>query len=296
MKMQLVLFFLVLTVGLAQAEPGTLIQVQLKSGSHTSKFEVTQADSSCLYGTSNGDDWRTLYSTDAKVDDNTLSTALLLIPNTTQATNGSSDFFFSAGVGEYGSKSYFEYILDPANTKGSGTVTVKKDGDHATLEISGKTATGVTLNTTIICNTVLETSTKPKALSDLGNLKFAPNSTAPTGSLNLTIGNKNYQVQTGSEATCSRNPFGLQEQENLFGYSYFLDGYNSLDLFIPNFEVNQSTTDFGFAVDNFYLIYRTGEGTGTLKANQDGNHLTLTIDAKTPEGIPVQATLKCFFE
>lgn len=87
-------------------------------------------------------------------------------------------------------------------------------------------------------------------------MNFAPNSYSPTGSIELAITDKSYRVQTGEEATCTRDFFG---EAGLFGYNYYLDSYNSLDLFILNFEVGQSTSDFGVAVATPYIRYKTGK-------------------------------------
>jgi hypothetical protein len=274
----------------AQAQPETLISVQLTGGDDAGSYEVTQEDSSCLYGTSNGDDWRTLYGSDT-AGEGTLSTVLLVIPNTTEAASGSTDFFFSAGLNEYGGDAYLEYILDPANGNGTGTVTVQKDGSQATLNITGQTSTGVTVNATITCNNVLEVGGEPKTLSKLGEVKFAPDSSTPTGSLELRIGNETYSARTDQEATCTRDAY---DTPGLFTYSYYVDGYTNFDIFIPNFQVNgEGISDFGFSMNSYYLVYRTGEGTGTVKATQAGDQLTLQVDVQTVEGIPVQATLNC---
>jgi hypothetical protein len=189
---------LILSSAFAQAQPETLISLDLTGGDNAGSYEVTQEDSSCLYGTSNGDDWRTLYGSDTSKD-GTLSTVLLVIPNTTEAASGSTDFFFSAGLNEYGGDAYLEYILDPPNSNGTGTVTVQKDGSEATLSITGQTSAGVKVNATITCNNVLEVGGEPKALSKLGELTFAPDSSAPTGSLELRIGDKTYSAQTGKK-------------------------------------------------------------------------------------------------
>ena len=292
MKYHLIFWLTVVLLGLTGltwAQPETIITVQLTGGDHTGNYEVAQDNSSCLYGTSNGDDWRTLYVSDSSQE---LSTALLLIPSVSESSNGGTDFFFSAGFGEYGTNTYLEYILDPTNSNGAGTVTVQREGHNATLNINGQTSAGVKLNATITCTTVLETNTKPKSLADLA-VNFAPDNSNPTGLLELSIGDKNYQVQTGTEATCTRNFF---DEAGLFGYSYYVDGYNSLDLFIPNFEVGQSTSDFGFAIDTVYILYKTGEGSGTVTSRQEDDTLTLEASVQSPEGIPVKATLQCVLE
>jgi hypothetical protein len=286
----LILFF---WTCLAQNEPETIIAVQLTGGDHAGGYEITQEDSSCLYGTSNGDDWRTLYGSDSS-QTGELSTVLLLIPSVSESSNGGTDFFFSAGFGEYGADDYLEYILDPPNNNGTGTVTVEKDGNYALLTVTGQTSAGVAVNATITCNLVLELNTEPKALSELGAIRFAPDSPTPTGSLELTIADKTYQVQTGEEAACDRDMNGDFDTEEIFMYSYYVEGYNNLDLYIPDLEAAKNgTSDFGFALDSFYLIYRTGEGTGTVTATQVGEVLTLEIDVESPEGIPVYATLTC---
>ncbi len=289
------LILMVIWVSFAQTTPDTLISIQLQSGDHTGSFEVSQQDSSCLYGTSNGDDWRTLYSTDAALKDDEVSTVLLLIPNTTEAESGSSNFFLSVGFGTYDSPSYFEYILDPQNSSGSGNITVQKDGSHATLSITGQTKAGEHLSATITCNNVLEVSGKPKALSELGELRFAPDNASATGAFSLSIGSKTYQGQTASEATCIPNAFG--EGDSTFAYGYYVDNYDSFDIYIRDLEAaKQGTSDFGFSINTFYLVYRPGEGSGSLKTTQTDNKLTITVDATSPEGIPVTATISCLIE
>jgi hypothetical protein len=277
--------------GFVQAQPETIITVELTGGEHAGSYEVTQEDSICLYGTSNGDDWRTLYSPGGG-EAGELSTTLLLIESVSENASGGTDFFFSAGFGEYSTNEYLEYILDPATGNGAGTVTVQRDGHDATLSVAGQTSAGVTVNATITCTTVLETNTKPKSLQDLA-VNFAPDSSHPTGSLELSIADKSYRVQTGEEATCTRDFFG---EAGLFGYSYYVNGYNSVALFIPNFEVGQNTSDFGFAIDTVYILYKTGEGSGTVTSTQEGNTLTLEVAATSSEGIPVKATLQCVLE
>jgi hypothetical protein len=277
----------------AQTPPETIISVQLTGGDQAGTYEVTQADSSCLYGTSNGDDWRTLYGNDSS-NTGELSTVLLLIPSVSENSNAGKDFFFSAGLGKYGSGEYLEYILDPKSSNGTGTVTVEKDGNYALLTVTGQTSAGVTVNATITCNMVLELNTEPKTLSELGAIRFAPDSPAPTGSLELTVNGQTYQVQTGEEASCTRDAYGT---EGLFTYSYYAEGYTGLDLFLPDLgAAKNGTSDFGFTLDSFYLIYRTGEGSGTAKASQEGKTLTLEVNVESPEGIPVHATLECALE
>jgi hypothetical protein len=283
---RIVLLFAWLTF--AQAQPETIITVELIGGDHTGSYEVAQEDSLCLYGTSNGDDWRTLYVSTG----DGLSTALLLISSVSQNSDSGTDFFFSAGFGEYGTNKYLEYVLDPTNGNGTGTVSLQRDGHDAALSVNGKTSAGVSVKAMITCTTVLETDMKPKSLGGLA-VSFAPDSPNPTGLLELSIGDKNYRVQTGEEASCSRDFFG---EAGLFGYSYYVDGYNSLDLFIPNFEVGQTTSDFGIGIDTAYILYKTGEGSGTVTSRHDGDTLTLMVEATSLEGIPVKATLTCSFE
>ncbi len=278
------------SVGAAQAQPEMLITLQVSGGDHAGDYELIQDDSSCLYGSGNGDDWRILTSVQTS-DPAAMSTFLLLVPSGSEAAAGSPNFFISAGFGEYGGDDYLEVILEPEGGNGTGTVTIAKDGDHATLSVSGQTSAGVSLSATVTCNHVLEISSEPKALSELGELTFGPSNGAATGSLELGIGDKTYALQTGEEVSCERDVY---EQEGNFHYSYYAEGYNSLDLFIPDFEAAKTgTSDFGFAVDSFYLIYRTGEGSGTVKVAQEGDHLTLDVAVTTPEGTPVRAKLEC---
>lgn len=285
----LILFF---WTCLAQSESETIYNVQLTGGDQAGTYEVTGSDAECLYGTSNGDDWQTRHITE---ENSVLSTVLLLVPSTAAASSGTTDFFFSAGFGEYSSDEYLEYILDPTNTNGTGSITIQKDGSQATINISGETATGVSVNATITCTNVLEVgadSYEPKALSELGAIRFAPDSTAPTGALELTIADKKYQIQTGEEASCGFDPY----DPNLFYYGYYVDGYASLDLYIRASSLEalqQGSSDFLLSIDTTYVAYRTGEGSGTVKATQEGDTVRLAVKVESPEGIPVYATLTC---
>ncbi len=281
-------------VAQAQGEPETLITLELAGGLHAGSHELSADDSYCLYGSSNGDDWRTLYGV-SESSPGALSTVLLLIPATTPAEGGSSDFFLSAGFEEYGSDDYLEYILDPPNGNGSGTVTATWDGTkRAVLSISGQTAEGLSLSATITCANVLRVDGEALALSDLGELDFGTGlaaGAAAAGSLELRIGDETYTLQTGEEGACYQD---LYEQTGNFQYSYYLEGYNGLDLFIPDFEAaNGGTSDFGFAIDYSYLIYRTGEGSGTVTLRQDGEAFTLEVAVEMVDGTPVEATIRC---
>ena len=122
MNYHFIVLFLVAFFSFTLAQPETMITLELTGGEHAGSYEVTQEDSSCLYGTSNGDDWRTLYSPG---DNNEFSTALLLIESVSENSNGGTGFFFSAGFGEYGTNEYLEYILDPANGNGTGRTYAK---------------------------------------------------------------------------------------------------------------------------------------------------------------------------
>lgn len=295
MKLSCLILVLCLSwMGTTLAQPETVIAVELTGGAHAGRYALEAPESYCLYGTGNGDDWRTLYGT-TESGPAALSTVLLQIPETTPAESGSADFFFSAGLGEYSTDDYVEYILDPPNGNGTGTVTVQWDGrKRAVLSIVGQTADDVGMNATVTCNNVLRVGGEALGAGELGELDFGtglPAGAAATGSLELTIGDKSYSLMTNAEiADCAPDSFETGD----FFYTYYPPGVTSLELYAPSLEAAlQGTDNFGFGFDT-QPVYRPGEGgSGSLTATRDGQQITLVADVTTADGTPIRATIHC---
>ena len=283
-----------LGLGVALAQTETHLTLELEGGAHAGSFEDSLDNSACLYGSSSGDDWRTLYAIQTD-DPSAFSTFLLLIPETTPAASGSANFFVSAGFGTYEGDSYSEYIVDPANGNGSGTVTVAREGNRARIGVVGQTADGVRLALTLECANVLSPYPASSAAGDLGTLDFGPGDlgeASATGTLELRIGSQTLTFQTSDEvASCER----LVDERDLL-YSYYPEGYASLEIYTPDLEAALLGTDeFGLGF-NLDPVYRPeGGGRGTLQVVRDGDQLTLTAVVTTAEDTVIEATATCPF-
>lgn len=224
-----VLFTLSVTfLSTALAQPTTSLSVEVSGGEHAGTYELTSGDSYCMIGNAAPDSWNTTFGDDAP-DPGGLSLFLLTVPHIEGIGAGTSDFSAFVGFGDYGDEGYTEYALDPAKANGSGTLTLEQaDRRHAVVALTGETAEGVTLSATLTCNDVLNLSGDVLSEGELGELSFAPDAAAPTGSLSLSVGDRHYEVRTGDDATCSQ----MAEADNFFSYDYYHAGGSYADLSI----------------------------------------------------------------
>lgn len=286
MKSVLMLLYLALASGMAQTEPERFVTLDLSSGSgaHAGHYGVQDSEA-CLYDHS----WDVTYSVylehPSGNDPDTFGLLRLSVPD----ENNLAAFTLVAGFGDYGAPEYTEYTLEPANGLGTGLLEVDKTGKHAVITVTGKTAEGVALAATFECLDVLDTSGDTPPLSDLA-LSFPPDATAPTGLLELSVGDQSYRVQTGPEASCDRHS---AEGIGLW-YEYDPGGsYTGVMLIVPDLgAAKDGTSSFGFSID-LHPYHQNGDSSGKLTDTQAGDTLTLNAELTDADGTPLTATITC---
>jgi hypothetical protein len=272
-----------------QNEPEILITLELTGGSHAGSYKLVPDYNGCQYGLGNPDSWEMNYSMYLNKPSGNSPDALALVMFSMPSMSQKETFTLTTAFGDYDTEAYSEYILDPANGKGTGEVTVEKKGKHAVLKVQGETPDGVGVNATIECLDVFDYTGATPDFNAL-DLSFPPDATAATGSLEFSLGEQSFQVTTAQEASCDQN---VAEAGDLW-YSYDPGGsYTDLNVFIQNLEAAKSgTSAFGFSLDDHPLYDYAASG-GTLTVAQAGNTLTLEVDVHSPEGIPVHARVEC---
>jgi hypothetical protein len=108
--------------------------------------------------------------------------------------------------------------------------------------------------------------------------------------LELTGGGQSYSVQTGEEAACTQH---VAEDGDLW-YEYDPGGsYTGVNIIVPNLEEAKSpTSTFGFGIDS-QAVHGYGDDGGNLTAVQEGNVVTLELNATSADGIAMSAIATC---
>lgn len=280
---------LVGSLGSVWAAPMTSVEVEVTGGPYAGAYTQASPDTYCTVGSGEANSWGTTFGTDTP-DPGGLSLFMLTAPNLETEAGAITDFSLFVGFGEYGDDGYTEYALEPAKGSGTGSLTLTQtDRKHAQLTITGQTAEGVVLNSTLTCNDILDMSGRSLSASEFGELDFAPDSASPTGSLELMLGDQRYTIQTGSEGSCTR---GMAEAGDLWYEYYAGEGHTDLLLMTNDVEgAKRGTSVFGFSID-LSPIHEPGDA-GTLTITEGGEQLTLLVNAQTSDGTPVQVTAVC---
>lgn len=130
----------------------TLLKVTLSDGPRKGTHEKRHDGTTCTVGFAGEGSWGNAAS-DTE-DKEGLVGMDLIVKDTAAAFRGTDDFMAMI---------YFDDRLDPANQyeivpkegKGSGTVKVVRDGERATVTIDGRTKSGVEVDATVECGSVM---------------------------------------------------------------------------------------------------------------------------------------------
>lgn len=136
---------------LTLGEP-TLLKVTLSDGPRKGTHEKRHDGTTCTVGFAGEGSWGNAAS-DTE-DKEGLVGMDLVVKDTAAAFRGTDDFMAMI---------YFDDRLDPGNQyeivpregKGSGTVKVVRDGQRATVTIDGRTKSGVKVDATVECGSVM---------------------------------------------------------------------------------------------------------------------------------------------
>lgn len=137
------------------------VHLEVIGGLLPGSYDATMKDGGCSYGLAGATAWGNQYSVDAK-DPKTFSSLQLIVPDTKAAAAGTQVFELTAGFGPLfgnGATRYDVNTLPTAGAKsGSGTVSVDDKGKTGKVTFDVKTAEGVALKGTIVCNSVMRAS------------------------------------------------------------------------------------------------------------------------------------------
>lgn len=143
----------------ARNAPGTTISGTLTGGANAGSFSATSVDPTCSMGLTGPKSFGNQYSVGGKADKE-FSSLQLLVDDYDAAKKGTDKFYIKVAFGKrLMGKSYEFSNSDNAiagKKQGSaGKLTVKENGSSKTVTVTGKTADGVVINATIVCNSVV---------------------------------------------------------------------------------------------------------------------------------------------
>lgn len=253
--------------------------------------------------------WGNQYS-DPDIKDS-LSSFQLIVDDTADAADGTSNFFTTFAFGDYLGEGATIYTYDERDAAGeageSGTVTVEDGGQSGKVTLMIELEEGVKIDATIQCNEVLRVSA-PAATR-------TPAPKDETASLNVTLEGAEpagtFEGTSTQEGTCGYGPEsgsilveGQDDPSDAFTIEYYKEGdkLNKFWLLVPKTKEASS----GAGTQNFYLevnedqVYyidnqadAAADGTGTVKIQNNGNTATVNLDAKTDNGYVIKATVQC---
>jgi hypothetical protein len=281
----------------AQGGLATTIDLTITGGPLAGTYHTTSDEITCSYGLIGEDAWGNQYSIETE-DPTTFSSLQLIVPNTAEAAIGTNEFLTTVSFGSLVVETLdfdTSYTINTGTDSGTdggegqGTVIIEDHGDSAVVTINGTTEEGIGIEAVIQCHQVM---------------RFASNEreeeATPNGSINLSIGEENYAVQTTDDVAACEPDFS--EEGDLY-YSYYSEeGYSEEEDTLYNVEVlvydleaaREGSPDLYLSVNDqtHYLDTTSEYGTGTVAVQQNGDMFVITVDA-TLEGTPIQATVEC---
>lgn len=130
---------------------GSEITVTLTGGDNAGTYTATSVDPTCSEGLTGEKSFGNQYSVKGKAD-NELASLQLIIDDKNAAKQGTDKFSVEVKFGKLlGGKSYSINTRDNSK-EGSGKATYSESGSTKTVVVEGKTADGVGISATIICN------------------------------------------------------------------------------------------------------------------------------------------------
>ncbi|MCC7401292.1 MAG: hypothetical protein IT214_07385 [Chitinophagaceae bacterium] len=132
---------------------GSDISVTLTGGTNAGTYHVMSKETTCSEGLTGENSFGNQYSEKGKAD-NELSSLQLIIDDKNAAKNGTSKFSISIGFGKLlNGKTYNISTLEKSS--GSGKATLTESGSTKTVVVEGKTADGIGISVTLVCNKIM---------------------------------------------------------------------------------------------------------------------------------------------
>lgn len=139
----------------------TKITVQLTGGANAGSYTASSDEPTCSMGLTGPKSFGNQYSVNGKAN-NEFSSLQLLVDDYDAAKAGTDKFYIKVSFGKVLEGKAYE-ISGSDNSlsgkkQGSGKLTLVESGNTKTATITGKTADGVTIDATLICNSVVTAS------------------------------------------------------------------------------------------------------------------------------------------
>lgn len=137
---------------------GSEISVTLTGGANAGTYHVTSKETTCSEGLTGDNSFGNQYSEKGKAD-NELSSVQLVIDNKDAAKKGTDKFMVSIGFGKLLSGKTYVINTRESNSEmknaGSGKATYTENSGTKTVVVEGKTADGVGISATLVCNKIM---------------------------------------------------------------------------------------------------------------------------------------------
>jgi hypothetical protein len=137
---------------------GSDISVSITGGPNEGIYHVITKDPTCSEGLTGENSFGNQYSEINKAD-NELSSVQLIIDDKNAAKKGTDKFSISVGFGKISGGKKYDINTRDNNSglkkEGSGKATLTESGNTKTVVIEGKTADGVGISATLVCNKIM---------------------------------------------------------------------------------------------------------------------------------------------
>ena len=137
---------------------GSKISVSITGGPNEGIYHVITKDPTCSEGLTGENSFGNQYSEINKAD-NELSSVQLIIDDKNAAKKGTDKFSISVGFGKISGGKKYDINTRGNNSglkkEGSGKATLTESGNTKTVVIEGKTADGVGISATLVCNKIM---------------------------------------------------------------------------------------------------------------------------------------------
>lgn len=139
------------SAGDAGGDAAASIDVTVAGGEFEGSYSGSVPDGGCSRGATGENTFGLQYSTDEDVE---LSSLQLIVNDADAAAGGTDDFMTMLTFGDILEGTTVD--VEPAESNGSGMVTVDDRGDTATITIDAETSDGMAIDATVECHSVFD--------------------------------------------------------------------------------------------------------------------------------------------
>lgn len=292
----------------------SVIDVVVTGGPYAGTYQRRSSQGTCSANLTGNGSWGNQYS-DPDIKDS-LSSLQLVVENTAEAANGTSNFLAIFAFGDYLSENSGAAKTYTFNGRGggaggagggkSGTVKVEDGGQSGKVTLQIEPEDGVKIDATIQCNEVI------RGIAAEATRTSGPQDETARLSVTLAGGEPagTFEATSTDEGTCSYGAEGggdlmegLDDPSDAFAIGYYKEGeklnmFRLLVLKTKEASSGAGTQNFYLEISDqsYYMDNQTdagADGTGTVKIQDNGNTATINFDATTKDGKTIKATIEC---